>query len=177
MTATAAAGCRPTSSRRSAIISVRTPTNALMPKAPSICNGTVTNKQTVMNALQKIPPVAISIYGAAGDLTWRKLVPALYNLYLDSRLPEDFLIIGLDIKKMSRKKFRGHLLEGVNEFSRRGKADNDRWKEFEDHIEYQQGDFTKEDSCKKIAQTIEEFDEETEKKVHRLFYLSVPTRF
>ncbi|HLR25494.1 MAG TPA: glucose-6-phosphate dehydrogenase [Fodinibius sp.] len=130
-----------------------------------------------MNALQKIPPVAISIYGAAGDLTWRKLVPALYNLYLDNRLPEDFLIIGLDIKKMSRNKFREHLLEGVDKFSRRGKADNDSWKEFEDHIEYQQGDFTEEDSCKKIAETIEEFDEETEKKVHRLFYLSVPTRF
>src|SRR5699024_8862108 len=131
MTATAAAGCRPTSSRRSAIISARIPTSALMPKAPSTCNGTVTNKQTVMNALQKIPPVAISIYGAAGDLTWRKLVPALYNLYLDNRLPEDFFIIGLDIEKMSRKKFREHLLEGVNKFSRRGKADNDRWKEFE----------------------------------------------
>src|SRR5699024_1506963 len=132
---------------------------------------------TVMNALQKIPPVAISIYGAAGDLTWRKLVPVLYNLYLDSRLPEDFLIIGLDIKKMTRKKFRGHLLEGVNKFSRRGKADNDRWKEFEDHTEYQHGDFTEEASCKRIAETREELDEETEQKVHRPFYLAVPTRF
>ncbi len=130
-----------------------------------------------MKSLQEIPPVAVTIYGGAGDLTCRKLIPALYNLYLDERLPDEFLIIGMDIKKMNREKFREHLLQGVNQFSRRGEAEKDVWKEFASHIEYQLGDFTKKESCKELADTIGKFDKETKEKVHRLFYLSVPTRF
>jgi glucose-6-phosphate 1-dehydrogenase len=46
-------------------------------------------------------PTLLVIFGAAGDLTWRKLVPALYSLYLDDWLPEQFSIIGIDRKEMN----------------------------------------------------------------------------
>ena len=54
-----------------------------------------------MKPYRKADPSTIVIFGAAGDLTGRKLVPALYNLYLDEWLPEEFAIVGVDIKKIS----------------------------------------------------------------------------
>lgn len=52
---------------------------------------------------------AFVIFGAAGDLTWRKLIPALYNLYLDSWMPDRFIVMGIDRSEMSNTKFRHHL--------------------------------------------------------------------
>ena len=49
----------------------------------------------------EVEPSALVIFGAGGDLTWRKLVPALYNLFLEGLLPERFALIGLDRKEMS----------------------------------------------------------------------------
>ena len=57
-------------------------------------------------------PRSSSFSGAAGDLSWRKLIPALYNLYLDHWLPEKFLIIGTGHRHTSDKQFRQHLREG-----------------------------------------------------------------
>ncbi|MFN2219404.1 MAG: glucose-6-phosphate dehydrogenase, partial [Anaerolineae bacterium] len=68
-------------------------------------------------------PATIVIFGAGGDLTWRKLVPALYNLSLDGYLPARFAVIGVDRKEMTDDDFREHLRDGVDQFSRRGKAD------------------------------------------------------
>jgi glucose-6-phosphate 1-dehydrogenase len=65
----------------------------------------------------------IVIFGAGGDLTHRKLIPAIYNLYLDALLPQKFTVLGLDIKNMSDELFRKELRDGVDHFSRRGKAE------------------------------------------------------
>lgn len=66
-------------------------------------------------------PFVIVIFGAGGDLTRRKLIPALHNLYLGNWLPEKFAIIGVDRKNLSDEGFRHNLrAEGVDEFSRRG---------------------------------------------------------
>ena len=59
------------------------------------------------------------IFGAGGDLTWRKLIPALYNLHLDHHLPERFAIVGIARKQLDDEAFRRHLREGVDHFSRR----------------------------------------------------------
>ena len=56
-----------------------------------------------------------------GDLTWRKLVPALYNLWLDGYLPERFALLGLGRSPMTSDAFRRRLREGIDKFSRRGK--------------------------------------------------------
>ena len=68
------------------------------------------------------------IFGAGGDLAWRKLVPALYSLFIDHWLPDHFAIIGLDLKQLSDDEFRQHLRAGVDQFSRRGKSDDAAWK-------------------------------------------------
>ena len=61
----------------------------------------------------EITPVELVIFGAAGDLTWRKLIPALYNLFLDHLIPEKFAIFGVDVRQMRMEDLRKHLLDGV----------------------------------------------------------------
>ena len=59
-------------------------------------------------------PTIFVIFGAAGDLTRRKLIPALYNLFLDHHLPERFRVIGVDKSDLSEAKFHGHLRQGID---------------------------------------------------------------
>jgi len=79
-------------------------------------------------------PVVLVIFGAGGDLSWRKLIPAIYNLFLDKWLPDEFAIIGVDRREMNLEEFHDHLLDGVNRFSRRGKADPTTWSDFTSHL-------------------------------------------
>ena len=82
------------------------------------------------------------IFGAGGDLTSRKLIPALYNLFLDKWLPQQFKVVGLDRAPMSDDKFAQHLRQGVDKFSRRGKAEDQSWHDFASHLTYASGDLT-----------------------------------
>ncbi|MBI1259941.1 MAG: glucose-6-phosphate dehydrogenase, partial [Chloroflexi bacterium] len=91
------------------------------------------------NHNMKLKPVKIVIFGAGGDLTQRKLMPALYNLYLDKLMPENFAIIGVDIKDLDDNGVREQIHKGIDEFSRRGKADKDTWAAFEPHLTYLKG--------------------------------------
>jgi glucose-6-phosphate 1-dehydrogenase len=79
-------------------------------------------------------PTSLVIFGGGGDLAWRKLVPALYDLCLDDSLPDKFTVLGLDLKKFSGQKFRDHLREGVDKFSRHGKTKASEWKKFASKI-------------------------------------------
>ena len=91
-------------------------------------------------------PAAITIFGAKGDLTNRKLVPALYNLFINDHLPARFIIVCVDFLPANDAEFKKDLLEGINEFSRSGKADEKKWDEFSARIFYIQGDFLKADT-------------------------------
>jgi len=130
-----------------------------------------------MHSSKTPDPVILNIFGAAGDLTWRKLVPALYNLYLDEQLPEKFKVIGLDIKEMSEAEFRERMHDGVNHFSRRGKADDETWKAFASKLTYEKADFTDPGTCKMLSDKMSDIEKEWDTQAVRLFYLAVPTRF
>ncbi len=99
-----------------------------------------TDGQGIQGALTP-SPATIVIFGAGGDLTWRKLGPALYNLFLDGYMPAAFAVIGVDLKQMSDDDFRERLRDGVNRFSRRGQAVAERWAEFAGHLSYFPADF------------------------------------
>ena len=70
----------------------------------------------------KSHPTVFIIFGATGDLNWRKITPALYNLLLDNWLPDQFVIVGTGRSELSDDSFRQKLLEGIDQFSRKGKA-------------------------------------------------------
>src|SRR4051812_2725896 len=86
-------------------------------------------------------PAEIVIFGGTGDLTKRKLIPALYNLYLSKHLPDDFCILLLGRNEDKNEQFKHDLFDGINQFSRTGKPDDVNWKIFSNKIFYQQGNF------------------------------------
>src|ERR1700686_5192852 len=103
-------------------------------------------------------PIVMVIFGAGGDLTWRKLVPALYNLFLDRRLPERFAIVGVARHEMDDNAFRQRLREGVDLFSRRGKVEEQSWNEFAARLAYFVGDFTAPATGDLLRERLEQFD-------------------
>src|SRR5918993_5420585 len=70
------------------------------------------------------------IFGASGDLTKRKLIPALYNLALEKRLPQRFAVVGYARSEMTDEEFRDKMRAAVKEFSRTGLQDEQVWQEF-----------------------------------------------
>ncbi len=118
-------------------------------------------------------PVVMVIFGAGGDLTWRKLVPALYNLYLDRHLPERFAIVGVARKQIGDDGFRTRLREGVDLFSRRGRPDDDAWGRFASHLSYISGDLTDTATGEALSRRLDELDREWECRADRIFYLAV----
>src|SRR5512147_1842011 len=88
-----------------------------------------------------LEPTILVIFGSMGDLTWRKLAPALYNLLLSQQLPEHFAVIGLDMKNQSRDEFRSRLRDGANHFCECGGVDEKMWNGFARNLSYIAGDF------------------------------------
>lgn len=119
----------------------------------------------------------IVIFGGNGDLAWRKLFPALYNLYIYGHLPKKFSIYGIDYLPNNNEKYKKHLLDGINNFSRSGKAEVKTWEAFSKNITYLQGDFTKEDIYKQLEKIFATNDKKYKSRSERIFYYSVAPRF
>ena len=126
---------------------------------------------------KKVLPAAITIFGAKGDLTNRKLIPALYNLYIDNHLPEKFSIFCVDFVKTDQDEYRQWLLAGVDEFSRTGKADKGKWANFASHISYVQGDFMQAATYTDLKGAIKKFEDREHVRGIRMFYFAVAPRF
>jgi len=71
-----------------------------------------------------LPPVLFFIFGGSGDLNYRKLTPALYNLFLDGSMPQKFNITGIARSEYAEDAYKQHLLEGIEKFSRRKDENN-----------------------------------------------------
>ncbi len=123
----------------------------------------------------EFPSVELVIFGAAGDLTWRKLVPALYNLFLDNLLPEKFAILGVDAKNVSLDDLRKRLLDGVSQFSRRGKPKPESWKAFIEHlVSITLGDFKDARTFDGLAKALNAQDKLWGEHPERVYYLATP---
>jgi glucose-6-phosphate 1-dehydrogenase len=121
-----------------------------------------------------IPPTAFVIFGGGGDLAWRKLVPALYNLWLDKALPEPFRVIALDLKETDPAAYLQHLREGVDRFSRSGKAAEEAWQRFAGNVSYLRADFADASAFAQLREELERLDGEWGKPATRVFYLATP---
>src|ERR1700732_1860147 len=87
-----------------------------------------------------VPPCAIVIFGANGDLTKRKLLPALYRLAYERRLGASFAIIGNSRTLLSDEAFRGKMHDAVKEFLEDSPFDEDLWTSFARNLHYIAGD-------------------------------------
>ena len=119
-------------------------------------------------------PSIFIIFGASGDLTWRKLVPALYNLFLDNWMPDRFKVLGLGLGNMTDAQFREHLRRGVDQFSRRGKSQQDSWKTFAENLHFETADLTNTEVYQTLARRLEEQDKSWDMQANRIFYLALP---
>src|ERR1700744_5896977 len=99
-----------------------------------------------MSANTKSEPTIFVIFGGTGDLNSRKIAPALYNLFLDGWLPNQFSIIGTGRTKLGDDEFRKMMLDDINQFSRSGKADKKKWDEFAKNLFYQSSDINDHES-------------------------------
>jgi len=121
-------------------------------------------------------PTILVIAGAAGDLTWRKLVPALYDLFLDKWLPERFAVFGIDKKEMSDDQFRVHLRDGVNQFTRSGPARENDWKTFANWFQYITTDFSAQKAFAKLSDRLCALEKSWRTKANHVFYFAVPPK-
>ena len=116
-------------------------------------------------------PGAMVIFGASGDLTRRKLIPALYDLAAQRRLPMEFAVVGLSRSPMSHEEFRDHLREALEE-QRSGGVSDDVWESFSKGIFYLAGDSKKPETYEELRGFLGELDEERGTQGNRMFYLS-----
>src|SRR6201990_302879 len=79
---------------------------------------------------------AVVIFGASGDLTRRKLMPALYNLAVSRALPTGFAVVGVARRPKTNDQFRSEMKEGISQFSRRKPLDAAVWQDFEKGVRY-----------------------------------------
>ena len=130
------------------------------------------------NTIKKKPDATILvIFGALGDLTWRKLMPALFNLFMEDWNPDQFKIIGMDAKKSDRKAFTSRLAEGVKQFSRFGKKNTEEWSKFEEVLDFVHADFTDPETFQRINKTLDEIANQWKVQPQVIFYLAVPPNF
>ncbi len=119
-------------------------------------------------------PCIMVIFGAAGDLTKRLLMPAIYNLKCDGLLPEKFAVIGMARKDLTTDSFREKMSTDIREFSTRSTFDEGAWNDFVEHLHYTQGSFDDEGSYSQLADLIGKLDGEYKTGGNILFYMATP---
>jgi glucose-6-phosphate 1-dehydrogenase len=116
----------------------------------------------------------VVIFGASGDLTKRKLIPALYNLALEKRLPERFAVVGYARSDMTDDAFREKMREAVKEFSRTGLKDEEAWSRFANTLYYVRGGYDGDDGFQKLKEFVDGFDRGSRILPARVMYLAIP---
>jgi glucose-6-phosphate 1-dehydrogenase len=125
---------------------------------------------------QPVHPTTLTIFGATGDLSKRKLLPALYNLAHEGALPERFNLIGSSRSELSDDDFRELAVDSIRQFSRR-KPDDKVLDAFLASVRYVSGAFDEDDVYERLSTEAEEFDQKAGIVFNRIFYLSTAPTF
>ncbi|MEP6569180.1 MAG: glucose-6-phosphate dehydrogenase [Acidobacteriota bacterium] len=118
------------------------------------------------------PPSVIVIFGASGDLTRRKLLPALYRLAQQRLVPSEFAILGTARQPMSEDEFRTAMKAAITEFGPDDALDETEWQSFAKRIFYVGGDFNDAALYAQLKIKLEEIDKEYDTEGNRIFYLA-----
>ena len=130
----------------------------------------VTNQKT-------LDPCVVVIFGATGDLTGRKLLPALYNLAKEGQLPSHFACVGFARRDKSHAQFRQEMLDAVSKHSRTKPIDQHLWQSFSEQVFYHRSEFDNDDGYKALAEFFQDLDAKFGTGGNRIFYLSVPPSY
>lgn len=116
------------------------------------------------------------IFGGTGDLTHRKLMPALYNLVYDKLLPENFAVVSIGRKAKTSEQYRDEVFGSLNKYSR-NKIDLEYWERLRDLLYYVQFDFTDQEGYVKLKDYLKKLDEKYDTGGNRVFYLAVAPEY
>jgi glucose-6-phosphate 1-dehydrogenase len=131
-----------------------------------------TSLQYPLRFHRRTPPCAVVIYGANGDLTKRKLMPALYRLAYEGRLAPGFAVIGISRTEMTDDEFRGRMRDSVKRFLEDSPFDEDLWRSFAQGVFYLAGDVGESGSYEQLGRTLAQVQESRKTEGNVLFYLS-----
>ena len=123
------------------------------------------------------PPLSLVIFGASGDLTRRKLIPALYDLWMDGLLHPDTEILGVARRLKSHQEFREELSEGIRSHSRYGVRDDARFQSFLSMVFYQSTDFEDPSGYDTLRSFLASAERVRKTKGNTLFYLATPPSY
>jgi glucose-6-phosphate 1-dehydrogenase len=122
-------------------------------------------------------PCILVIFGVTGDLTARKLMPALYNLAKEGQLPMHFSCVGFARRSKTDEEFRKEMKEAVHQYSRSQPLDETIWKNFESKLYYHKSEFDDEEGYKSLHKKLSELDARHNTQGNRIFYLATQPSF
>lgn len=122
-------------------------------------------------------PCLMVIFGATGDLTARKLLPALYNLAREGQLPAHFACVGFARRDKSNEVFRTEMRDAVNKYSRIKPIDNALWNSFSEQLYYHRSEFHEDEGYQRLRTFLNDLDLKYDTKGNRVYYLSTQPSF
>ncbi|MFN8108597.1 MAG: glucose-6-phosphate dehydrogenase [Thermoleophilia bacterium] len=122
-------------------------------------------------------PAAVVIFGASGDLTHRKLMPALYNLAMQQLLPPEMVIVGFARTEWNDDQFREEMKKAVNANSRSGEVDEEVWAGFARRLHYISAGFDEPDKFSELHDLLKQADADSGTRGNRLCYLATAPDF
>jgi len=129
------------------------------------------------------PPCVMAIFGGAGDLTKRLVMPALYNLSCSKRLSDGFRIVGVDLASLTTEVWRDNLTEMMNAFVAQGDAsgaaglDQAGWRFLTERMSYLQGDLTNPETYRRLGEHLATPDKSAGAPGNHIYYLAIADRF
>jgi len=141
----------------------------------SVATPNIVNENPLVQGVQtehRADPFAMVIVGAHGDLTKRKLLPALYALYLQNLLPEDFAVLGLSRTPMSDSEFRDLMRDSLQKFAHDLKFEQDSWDRFAKSLYYLAADVGKQQDLETVSSKLTDLKDKHNTKGNHIFYLS-----
>ena len=129
--------------------------------------------------LERVPdPAVFVLFGATGDLSHRKVVPALFQLWRTHLLPHEFTIVAVGRRPYTNEAFRAELKEALDKYSRVQPVDPEMWEELAERIVYHRGDFADPVTYSELVHRLDTLDEERGTRGNRLYYLATqPSAF
>ncbi len=132
--------------------------------------------QSIETKMSTNPSCIMVIFGAAGDLTKRKLIPALYNLKHKDLLSDNFAVIGVARAELNDDEFRKRLRDDINRFAT-DKVDAETWKWLEERLYYLSGNFDDDQTFSHLKESLAKLDRERQTEGNVVFYLATAPEY
>ena len=124
--------------------------------------------------MDSLNPCIFVLFGATGDLTRRKLAPALYHLHREKLLSDDFLVLAYARRDKNDESFRADIKAAIEEFAPKMPTSGPEWESFASRLLYQRGEFDQVDGYVGLRERLDTLNQGRDASYNRLCYLAIP---